>query len=336
MKKLFVCSDIHIGAIRTSGVTPASALALRQYILNSFEELLKLADGQDLLINGDLYDSNTVPLYDLLESYRILAEWLRRNPSSTLYNSRGNHCISKNSAQLSSWSFLGSLLAEEFRERSLAVDEPTMTPHGYIIPHLLNQLLFEDALTNVPECEVLFLHCNIDNEFAVNSDHSLNTTSVQIKKLPIKHSIVGHEHHQRKVSNILLPGNQIPASISDCLNTKAKYYAVVTDGVPELKQLNSIDNWYEELNWQNITATSAKFIRVTGTATPEQAVDVASRISELRRSSDAFVISNAVQIGSIDQEQAAQSLESVKAFDVMGALRQILDEDEMTILGGLK
>lgn len=336
MKKLFVCSDIHIGAIRTSGTTPASALALRQYTLDSFEDLLKLADGQDLAIVGDLYDTNSVPLYDLLESYRIIAEWLRRNPTSILYNARGNHCVSKNSAQLSSWSFLGNLLAREFGERSVSIDEPVMTPHGYIVPHLLNQDLLQEALENVPPCDVLYLHCNIDNEFAVNSDHSLNATSAQLEKLPIKHAVVGHEHHQRKVGSILLPGNQIPTSISDCLHATDKYYCVVENGTPQLKHLAPIESWYQEIDWRTPTPSAAKFIRFIGTATSEEGVAVANTIADYRKSSDAFVVGNAVKIESVEDESIAESLENVKAFDVMGALASILDAEEMKKIKGLK
>lgn len=333
--KLNVLNDLHIGAIRTSGTTPASAADLRKYILSSFEGLLNTIDGA-LLLNGDVFDTYSVPLTDLLGCYNLLADWLNRT-DAVLFSNCGNHDISKDSSKLSSLQFLNALLLENFGpERVVIVDQPTMTPHGYIVPHLLNQDIFDLALSNVPPCSVVYLHCNVNNNFATQADHSLNITLEQLAALPCDYVVCAHEHHMRKVGKVTLPGNQIPTSISDCLNTKAKYYAVVENGVPELKQLSTIDAWYGELDWQNITASSAKFIRITGTATPEQAADVASRISELRRSSDAFVISNAVQIGSMDSEQASQSLESVKAFDVMGALRLILDEDEMTILGALK
>jgi DNA repair exonuclease SbcCD nuclease subunit len=336
MKELFVCSDVHVGSIRTAGTSPSSALALRQYILGSFEELLKLADGRDLLINGDLYDTNSVPLYDLLESYRILAEWLRRNPESVLYNSRGNHCISKSSAQLSSWSFLGDLLAQEFGERSVAIDEPTMTPHGYVIPHLLNQDLFDAALAATPKCDVVYLHCNVDNNFATQSDHSLNVTSTQLLALPCKHVVCGHEHHQRTVGKCLLPGNQIPTSISDCLHTKAKYCCSIESGEPTLHLVGEIDAWYAELDWRNPTESTAKFIRFIGTATAEEGVAVANTIATYRKNSDAFVVGNAVKIESVDDGSMAESLEDVKAFDVLGALKELLSAAEVKKLESLK
>lgn len=353
MKKLYVLNDLHIGAMRTSGTTPASAAALRSYILSSFEELLHTAKG-DLLLNGDLFDSYSVPLTDLLGCYSLLSDWLTRT-DATLYSSCGNHDLSKDSSKLSSLQFLNALLVENFGpERVVVIDQPTMTPHGYVIPHLLNQEAMDTAIANMPACDVAYLHVNIDNPFATQSDHSLNVTSSQLLNMPCKHVVCGHEHHQRKVGKCLIPGNQIPTSISDCLNTKAKYYCVVENSEPSLVKLADIGFWYKEFDWQSLgklhtvdvfsdnllkvhdLTKCPMFIRVVGSTTAEQGVEVANAIASLRKAADSFVVSNAVKIESVEDSNIAESLESVKAFDVLGALREILSASEMQTLEGLK
>ena len=54
MKPLLILNDCHIGVKRSAGTTPASALALRRYLLDSFRSLLP--DDKDVLVLGDLFD----------------------------------------------------------------------------------------------------------------------------------------------------------------------------------------------------------------------------------------------------------------------------------------
>jgi DNA repair exonuclease SbcCD nuclease subunit len=333
--KLDVFSDLHIGAIRTSGTTVTSSLALRNYSLSSFEDLVYYSVQADCLLNGDIFDSYSVPLTDLLGCYNILSDWLVRT-SKVLYISNGNHDLSKDSSKLSSVEFLSALLVENFGpERVVVINEPTLTPHGYVIPHLLNQDVFDAALAATPKCDVVYLHCNVDNNFATQSDHSLNITSTQLLALPCKYVVCGHEHHRRDVGKCILPGNQIPTSISDCLHTQAKYYCSVEDGKPTLHLVGEIEAWYKEIDWRNPVESSAKFIRFIGNAAAEEGVAVANTIANYRKESSAFVVGNAVKIESVDDESIAESLESVKAFDVMGALREILTEGEIKKLESL-
>ncbi len=65
---LRVINDTHIGAIRSAGTTAASQLALRKHILERFQKLLPAAG--DLLINGDLFDSFSAPMNDVLPHHR--------------------------------------------------------------------------------------------------------------------------------------------------------------------------------------------------------------------------------------------------------------------------
>lgn len=324
--------DLHLGAQRSSGVTPASAKDLANFQNAMFWNMLKQID-EPLIILGDLFDSYQVSNSTLLYVYQTLQEWLGRfEQKLTLVIA--NHDTSNDSSKLSSFELLADLLAGPnvtFVHGGHQYDEDT-----YIVSHVLNQTLFDEELAKVPKCKLLLLHANYDSPWA-QSDHSLNVSKEQALALPADRIYFAHEHHARVElgGKVYIGGNNFPSSISDCLGGDNKYmHRIMPTGFEKIETWNT--RGYAELDWQNIAPTTAKFIRITGKATPEQAAEVASRIAELRRSSDAFVIGNAVQIGSIDQEQAAQSLESVRAFDVIGALRELLSADEMKIIEGLK
>src|SRR4051812_435434 len=96
MRPSFVIFDLHIGAIRSGGTTPATALKLRQDLLFGYQQLLDMADGSDLLINGDLFDTANVPLTDMFTALQLTDSWMRANTESQLYLPPGNHDLSKN------------------------------------------------------------------------------------------------------------------------------------------------------------------------------------------------------------------------------------------------
>jgi hypothetical protein len=100
-------------------------------------------------------------------------------------------------------------------------------------------------------------------------------------------------------------------------------------------QLKFIETWsavgsFVDVSWDDLTmgllCETAKFIRVSGSAKAEQASDVIAVISKLRQKSDAFVVSNAVQIEGVqDIADLPSSLEMAKAqFDVLGFLYEQL------------
>jgi len=332
MQNLTILNDVHIGAQRSAGTTPTTAWQLRQYLLEEFEKLVNCAGS--LVILGDLFDTGHVPMADLLRTWEIL----RRHCSSgaPLYLVQGNHDLEKTLTTLSSFQFLCKLLQAEFPTVTI-VDSPQPTHNGstYIVPHLANQELFDLALQAVPKCDYLLLHCNYNNGFATESDHSLNLSLEQAAALPVKHIIFAHEHQARTALNgkVFVCGNQIPSSVADCLGNAAKY---LTEIGP--KGLTRVETWnrkgnYSEQDWQSLSDDGSKFIRVVGEASADEAAAVVSAISKFRSKSKALVITNAVQVeGTADGEQIQVSLEQVKSFDVLGALLECLDEREQGVV----
>ena len=332
---LTVFSDLHLGALRSGGTTTSSAWNLRQHNLKEFRVLLQAASGNDLMILGDLFDKGNVPISDVLSTYMALDDWLEENPGSTFYNVEGNHDKNKASNILSSMQFLGSLLGRKYGPNQYVhIEEPMMTPYGYVIPHLVNQDVFDDEVGKVPECDVLFLHCNIANNFAAKNDQSLNLSLEQIAKTPCKAILCAHEHQQRTLGKVELPGNQLPTSISDFLGCKQKFYSEVENG--EVRLVPYLDNStiYTEMNWKELKETDHKFIRVVGDCEAEESGRMIQLLQKFRNQSEAFVITNAVNIKSEDGDihQFEKALEQAKTFDVLAVLKEFLDKDEVAVL----
>lgn len=334
MKSLTITSDVHIGAQRSAGTTPLTAWQLRQYLLEEFKQIVEATEG-DLCILGDLFDTGNIPMADVLTTWQILTAWLQRGNKLILV--RGNHDVFSNSVVLSSFQFLCKLLTAQYPEQALEVSEPMMLPGRsiYVVPHVMNQELAELAFSKVPECGVALFHLNYENKFAVESDHSLNLSIDQAMALPVKQIIIAHEHQHRTAlgGKVLLPGNPFPSSISDCLGNTVKYKTVIIEGKVELVETWQAQGNYAEQDWRSLSDDGSKFIRVVGEASAEESADVVTAISKFRNKSKALVITNAVKVeGAADGEQIQVTLEQVKAFDVLDALLETLDEREQGVV----
>lgn len=337
MRNLTVLHDVHIGAQRSAGTTPLTAWQLRQYLLQSFKELVQATEG-DLCILGDLFDTGNIPMADVLATWEILREWLEKGNNLTLC--RGNHDLEKTLTTLSSFQFLCKLLVAQFPAQVLEVDRPMMIPGRdvYVVPHMSNQDLLDQALASVPKCTYLLVHCNFDNKYAVESDHSLNLSLDQAMKLPVKHIIFAHEHQAKTAlgGKVFIAGNQIPSSISDCLGNDEKFLTQITpEGLKKVRTWTAAGN-YAEQDWRSLSDDGSKFIRVIGEACAEEAADVVTAISKFRNKSKALVITNAVKVeGAADGEQIQLTMEEVKSFNVLGALLECLDEREQGVVKNL-
>jgi len=332
LPKLSHLNDLHVGALRSGGTTPERALALRSFLLSETEKLLMRVDT-DLLVNGDLFDTFNIPLTDLLEAYLIFTKWLDSNDHK-LYLSQGNHDCHSNSSLTSSFLFFSKLLSEQYPSRVVVITEPyQINEHWYVIPHMVNQDRFDAALTQVPECDVLFLHANYDNHFAVQSDHSLNVSEAQARESKATKLVFAHEHHDRIGcgGKVIVCGNQIPSSVSDCLAGQAKQFLQFTGGTPTSVVLGRAS--YKELDWRNLEDTDAQFVRIAGQANTEEAAMVVAAISRYRSSSSAFVVSNAVRIDSGDEEHVfAAALDEATSFDVLAALKELVTPEEWAVI----
>lgn len=330
---LTIISDCHLGTLRSSGVTQASQTALSLYIRERFVALLPQTD---LMILGDLFDKADVALNTLLETFTDLSTWLSRGYH--LYAISGNHDDHRTSGKLSSFDMLCSLLLREYPNTVTVIKgKGQLIPYGYVISHMPNQQLFDTELAKVPDCEVLFLHVNYVNFFAARSDQSLNISKEQVDACKARTIICGHEHQHKIAGKVHLPGCQIPTSVSDWQGCSHKYKTVLEDGVIRHEVVATKESDYTEQPWASPQITNHKFVKLVGTATAEQAAQVVSAVAKFRAISTAFVVANGVQIQSESgAEGFDESLESVRAFDVMAALGELLSRDEMTVLKELQ
>lgn len=322
--KLTVLNDWHIGAVRSAGTTPATAYQLRLDLLSQFEATLEGIDT-DLMILGDLFDGPDISKADLLRTYQLLHDWLGR-ANRCLYLVNGNHDLSKNSTNFSSFQFLAELLVGE-DDRVQHITEGTKTVHGYVIPHVANQDLFNLELAKVPACDHLFVHCNWDNGFAVESDHSLNLSKQQAIDLPVKHIFFAHVHQATVAlaGKVFVIGNQFPSSVSDCLGNGFKAMLQINEaGGPVAVTTWKADGDFEEQDWRALEDTG-RFIRVTGTATAAEADKLVTVLARFRRDAKALVITNAVKIEGVDDAAVlALSHEEVTSFNVRAALQEYM------------
>lgn len=343
-------NDLHLGVQRTGGTTNASADALRAYGHAKHRGLLNLAGPETtVIVNGDLADTYDIPLAQAIEIYAAAAEWLN-SVGGQLVWALGNHDLSKDSSKLGTVAFIGRLLQVQFPNNFTLIDRPTaLNDEVYILPHVANQDIFDLELTKVPTgVKYLFLHCNVDNAFAGQADHSLNITRDQLKVLVKSGTtvIIGHEHQGRTLMNdkVIVVGNQFPSSVSDCLKhgdgqADGRKYALAIDGddmelIPTWGPTDS-EGWFREIDWRELgqAPEGRGFLRVTGEAEASEAADVIKAIAKLRQSSEAFVITNAVKVAGVDGVDAlAESVEDIKSVDVVQMLLESLDPDQRVVI----
>lgn len=330
---MLIINDLHISATRVAGTTPASAAALKKFTLDSFESFM-LGANEPVLIAGDLFDVWQASLSDVLRTYQILRAWLTKGHKLSVM--AANHDLSTDSSKFGSLQFLMALLSDEPNVQFVIHAGAWVAEGMYCVPHVANSDLFDMELAKVPDCEVLFLHANLDNPWACSSDHSLNVTKEQLDKLPAKLVYFGHEHHARTLGKAFVGGVQWPTSVSDCLDKKDKFAYRITGTTVE-----PIMTWdkagYAEIDWRNPAESDAMFIRFVGHCKAEEAADMANVIAAYRKSSEAFVITNAVRVGDDTEgaELELKSLEEISKFSVMAALKDYLSEDDMKILESL-
>ncbi len=334
--KTKVTTDYHVAVKRVGGTTPLSQEHLRQYIRAALAHQL---DDNDHLIAGDLFSDFTVDTYELVETYKIFSTWLAAY-GRKLALVRGNHDFSIRGMALSSFDLLSTILTDQFPQQVTIASDVTCWKQFILVPHLPNNetLSAEMAKLSGVTGRVVVFHANVNNFFAAEAQHSLNVTIEQVEDLVSRNNLVifGHEHQYRSLVNgrCLVLGNTVPSSISDVLGSPFKYSATVTGTDYELKTTWSREGYYLEVDWRQIEGAGADFIRVTGEATSLEAAEVIKAISNYRQTSDAFVITNAVKVAGHDLsgEMAAESVENLKAFDVVGAIMAELTEQEQVVV----
>jgi len=339
---VLILNDLHVGASRKAGTTPASQAALTEHIHQHFEALINATDEDHIVINGDLFDGFEVPGTDLIRTFNVLDHWfMRARQAQHLTLVAGNHDWNPRADRVSSFHLLAHFLRVR-RGMSVDVIDHTrgfsrVADRVWAIPHMPNQDLFDIELSRAmaDRGDILLLHANYDNNFAVESDHSLNVSREIAGQLVDRGwtLIFGHEHQVRVTESIVIPGNQVPTSVADCLGCKGKYYLTLSGKETQLHEWLNLeeDKVFTRLDWRNLDADPGyQFIRVEGTATAEEAAEAVDAVARFRAKSQAFVVTNAVKVEGVAafDELAEMSLEQITAFNVLDALLEELSEEE--------
>lgn len=344
-----IVNDLHIGVQRKAGTTPASQAALTEYIYQQVEKTITTVVS-DLIVLGDLFDSFTVDASHVVRTFTLLDNWLRSKPAFNLHLVAGNHDWSPKGDKVSSFHMLTHFLKAKWRDRVRVYDYRDgltyVQDNIWTIPHMPNQDLFDrelDAANGMGARDGwLLLHANYDNKFAEQADHSLNVSADQAEALVAAgwNLVFGHEHQGREElgGSVQVIGNQFPTSIADCLGNSSKQAFVLSDRGCEVTQTWSADGCFCAVDWQDLgEPVESQFIRVTGTATAEQAAEVVSTIAKLRQNSQALVVGNAVRVDGVANMEALaeMSFDDVSKYDVLAALLEELSEKEGGVVKGL-
>lgn len=344
MRPVLILNDVHLGVQRSAGTTPKTAAALKSYLLENLRTVMFAHLDKNIIINGDIFDQFNVPLNDVFDFSMLCRDWLKHSYDSVqLILSEGNHDLSKNSANMCSLSFAAKMLNSD---RVELIEEATQLPSHriYIIPHVANQDMFDLELEKAAELNgyLVLVHANYDNNFAAQSDHSLNVSAEQAKA--IVHAgntlLFGHEHQAKHPQpEVWVAGNQFPSSVADCLGNNSKHAFIF---YPETRELIKDTTWeaegsFAELEWNTLDqAGDFEFVRVVGDCPTEQAADMLAAISKYRQRSSAYVVTNAVSVaGVVAMSDLPSNLETVKGFDVLGFLFENLEPEQVKVVKSL-
>lgn len=338
---MLIINDLHLNTRRKAGTTPTSQDALRGFIFDSFSTLLDTAQGEHLVILGDLFDSFDVEARDIVATFNLLNLWMG-GAGNRLTLVMGNHDASAKGSRLSSFHLLAHMLCAMNGNVKVVSHENGLTHienDAYAIGHQLNQELFNIEIEKAIKLRgggTLLLHANLENGFAQHADHSLNVDSETTDRLIAAgwNLVFAHEHQHRIVRDgrVVVIGNQIPTSVADCLDCDRKYALRLSFHSPyELVPILKVDDVFARVNWRDLDdAPERHFIRVEGDATANEAVDAVNAIAKFRQNSEAFVITNSIKVeGAAEFDTLAEmSFNQITTFSVLDALLEELEPRE--------
>ena len=342
---MLVISDTHLAVTRSGGTTPQSQQALRDYLRESLANLLAKYEGEHVVVNGDLFDAFQVDTAELIKTYEILA---KHKGGLTLI--MGNHDASAKADRVSSFHLLCHFLKEVMPGSFRMIDHndgfTEVFNNVYAVSHCMNQALFDLEIEKASAFDgkgrYLLLHANFKNGHAEHSDHSLNVNDEQIAALMRAGWVVvfGHEHvgGEFRSGRVIIVGNNFPSSVSDCIDDPIKNALIIDANGHRYVETWNAETKYIEVDWRDLSNLDGyDFIRVTGEATAIEAAEVIKAISSLRQRSDVYVIGNAVKVDGQNMitDMADQSIEDVKAFDVVAAIMSELTPEEAECVKGL-
>jgi metallophosphoesterase superfamily enzyme len=351
---MLILNDIHLGFFRAGGTTIASREAARDYLHTSLQKTLDETTETHLVIAGDLFDDFEVTGRDWMAAFCILYGWINGGGELTLI--AGNHDHSPKANKVSAFEMLCQVLKQQSPDSVHVVPVDSIqwiATNVVAVAHCSNQDIFDLKLKEVLDTvnsqgDFVILHANFDNNFAAQSDHSLNVSRAVAHQFAEKkvRLLFAHEH-QAKVDiggNVYVMGNQWPTSVADCLGNDNKFAHIITGDV-----IHSFETWnrdsdagYEEVPWQNLSdmpeltaleQRNTKFVKVIGEATANQASEVMNAIAKFRQKSSAFVVTNGVKVdGIVAVEDLPDTFEAAKAFDIIDFIKKHLDVREFAVV----
>lgn len=311
-----IVNDNHLGLKRKSGATQESMNALHDLQIAILWAALEKSTADTLIVLADLFADAFVEPAVLWQAYQTLMTW-----GGKIYLVIGNHDVSKDRSKMSSLEFLARLLPN-----AVLIDKPQIVDDNFaVVPHLLNQEEFDNAVAwAAEESTILLAHCNYDNFFAAEKDHSLNLTPEQAKQFDLV--ILGHEHVKRTVGNVHVLGSPLPCNISEA---EHDHWIHEWDGAgaPEATVQTFDNSACAEIDWRDLAEIppGARFVRVVGSATATEAAQVIQEISRFRSlANDVFMITNSVRVDGVELGSFTDEDSSLESFDPMAVLMEVL------------
>lgn len=336
LNKYALISDLHLGLSRTAGITDSSLRQLEEDKLNFLSSFFSENEDKEIIIAGDLFDGNIIPLSVLLSALQVL-----HGHANRIWILAGNHDLSKNTEVMSSFAFLRSMTDFWKGSNITMVTEPLVIEKHKIvmIPHLSNQGIFDKALSDYSNKDhTLITHCNYDNFFALNKDHALNLTQEQAQKF--KQVISGHEHATRSVGNVHMIGSFAPCNVKEAATPKRTHLFDAITG--ELVQVQNLDQdyicSYSELHYSELqnpmSEEAVGFIKIIGSVTAVEAPLILTQIADFRKKSAAYMIQNATVVEAVGLESFEEtSFESVDTWKALGSMLKTEHKIQLRELG---
>jgi DNA repair exonuclease SbcCD nuclease subunit len=292
-------TDPHLGLNRVANTTPASRAKLREALYDQIDRVLD-ADGAKVCV-GDLFHTYSNDEETLFQGYRAL-----RYSEVIL---AGNHDVTNRKDSIGSLQFLstlepGTVWITPFGEAGYQVYRMGNAVL-FGVPHVASQALFEESLQRVcdevdsgdvprsgtmkegPGVRILLLHANYECPFA-EAETTLNLTEAWAEKLleRFDYIIMGHEHQPRDLfgGRLVILGNTHPTGFSDISD---KRIAILEGGELRFEKIWDAKSGYKAYTRDTIpTATSAQFVRITGTVDAGDVGKVTKAVANLWKESD--------------------------------------------------
>ncbi|MGD2065571.1 MAG: metallophosphoesterase [Candidatus Bathyarchaeota archaeon] len=318
-----ILSDTHLGLERKAHTTAKSRAALKQRLFQHTYDCS--AEAESVVHVGDLFNSFSNSEDDILKACDAAIHC-----DVVLF---GNHDSVNQSDNCGSFDVASHLM------RSTSFVKPEEFGNPYVeygvlegvtkelafIPHQANQDLFDESIRLVADSgkdlRAVFLHCNYENEMAVESDTALNLTKVQaLKLLKVSDYIfMGHEHQPRELldGRLIITGCIHPTSFSDISD---KFVWHLTDDSLGKEKVWDMVYGYTEIDFSKPAQKmpeAAEFIDIVGTVPADRGAELAKFIADCWEQGSPLMIRNNVTI-KLDSQSSVEAVDFENLPKIIG------------------